>query len=371
MDAKERLRAIARGAAKKEEHTDAAVTELDSQLSELPDAVKGGSTDGATQPYKASTVVSGDLINDEGFEDTEPDREDVLADDLTQLREKAAGIAIAVDQAPESVEENARRTREFGQFQDNWRREGLWSNAVVLVAVPCSWTHIARPVVRNLRALILSSQAAWYDTSNSQGIASMRNSCVRAFLDGYEGQNGPGQFSHLFMADADMLYPPHTLKQLVRDDKDIVAGLACSRHPDPKVREATGKVYYPNTFSMKADGDNYIFHSVTQMPPHGLHQCGRVSMGGILIKREVLEQMPPPWFDEGERQRMSSGKITRVGEDIYFFAKAAKCGFEVWCDTTLPYGHLIEAAVYPAQTVEGVPGHTIRSISEGVGYAYH
>lgn len=57
----------------------------------------------------------------------------------------------------------------------------------------------------------------------------------------------------------------------------------------------------------------------------------------MLIRREVLEAVEPPWFEYGDRS-----------EDIMFCEKAKAAGFEIYCDLSARLGHITTAVVWPA-----------------------
>ena len=52
-------------------------------------------------------------------------------------------------------------------------------------------------------------------------------------------------------------------------------------------------------------------------------------MACTLIKREVLENMPQPWFFP-----------TNNGEDLSFCKRATDAGYKIYCDTELICGHV-------------------------------
>jgi len=71
-------------------------------------------------------------------------------------------------------------------------------------------------------------------------------------------------------------------------------------------------------------------------PPSTLIKVGAVPAGFLLIKREVLEKTPPPWFVYG-----SSEFTKKHGEDIYFSMKTRKAGFSLFVDTYVELLHYV------------------------------
>jgi len=54
-----------------------------------------------------------------------------------------------------------------------------------------------------------------------------------------------------------------------------------------------------------------------------------VGMASTLIKREVFEKTPKPWFFPEPN----------LGEDLAFCIRAKEQGFKIYCDTNLICGH--------------------------------
>lgn len=128
----------------------------------------------------------------------------------------------------------------------------------------------------------------------------------------------------LFMADDDMIFPPDTLDKLVANDKDIV-GVAY--HP----RSETGQIvkFLDETHAIKLEQSNDPKYKTT-------FECHATGTGIILIKTEVFRKTPRPWF---AFEYHPTGQC-KLGEDWYFCREAKKVGFKVWCDPTIPIGHI-------------------------------
>lgn len=236
-------------------------------------------------------------------------------------------------------------------YAANPSRAPLWDNCFVQLATICNLRDVPVEFADCREEIMVPARYARARIRSSNGIDQMRNAAVKMMLE--------HRFTHILMLDVDMIYPPDTLHRLVMADKDIVAGIACDRLP---AKDFNGEATFRQTFAhrMPESGRFFMAHMVTMPSPPSLYRCGRVSMGGCLIKRHVFEKMKRPWFFDGVFQKMPSGENHRVGEDVYFFTKAQEAGFEVWCDTSLRYGHLVAAAVYPTQDAAGNPGYAIR-----------
>lgn len=136
---------------------------------------------------------------------------------------------------------------------------------------------------------------------------------------------------YLFMVDDDMLAPFDLFYKLVADDKDIVAPLAFTRNPN----HAPVCMILREGFDHSVNKPYAFKENIMSYPRDTLFQCDAVGFGAVLIKRRVLEAMPPNMF-------LSSSPI---GEDIEFCDKARKLGFEVWMDSRVKLGHLGDSVV--------------------------
>lgn len=160
--------------------------------------------------------------------------------------------------------------------------------------------------------------------------------------------------THIFLMDMDMIYPPETLRDLLkimhRTDADMVGGL-CYRGYDPY--------------------DPLIWHPVEERPLIPFHdfQFGDVvesSKSGaacLLVKREVFLALEPPWFRFTE-QLDDKNRWVRRGADVYFTKNATKAGFKLLVNTAYDIGHIREEVVdrnkwilgQILKQVEGIPG---------------
>lgn len=135
-----------------------------------------------------------------------------------------------------------------------------------------------------------------------------RNNLVRAFF----GSENVNDYTHLVWIDSDMIFPTDAVKVLIDHDKDIVGVNYCARQGYPR---------------FTASKDNKPF--VTAPESTGLEKVDVLGLGLVAIKKEVLKKIGYPWFDFitiGDRI---------MGEDEYFFSKAASEEYEPWVDQDL------------------------------------
>jgi len=127
-----------------------------------------------------------------------------------------------------------------------------------------------------------------------------------------------GKYEWLFFIDSDMTFPPDTLKKLLAHDAPIVSGLAFKRQWPPR----------PTIYKADDDDMNTI-RNLTEWEE--IQPIDAAGCACLLIRREVFEQIPQPWFGLSE---------WGAAEDISFFTRVKKAGIPAICDTTIPIGHV-------------------------------
>ena len=130
--------------------------------------------------------------------------------------------------------------------------------------------------------------------------------------------NDSRDFTHLFFVDSDMVFEPDVLDKLLAHDKDIVGARYFKRQGVEKEPVVKTRYDMPGV----------------QMPNH-IFKNYAAATGCLLIKREVFEKIPRPWFSMGTPEKQE-------GEDIYFSRRARECGIEIFLDPTLSVGHVGE-----------------------------
>jgi hypothetical protein len=116
--------------------------------------------------------------------------------------------------------------------------------------------------------------------------------------------------THLLFLDSDLTFPADTLARLLSHGKDIVGGLYVQRVPP----------HHP--LGVTLDGKH---EAVTE----GLKQMQTMPTGCLLLKLEIFDKLPKPWFNT----KQVGEKI--MGEDYYFCERAREAGFHIWCDGDL------------------------------------
>jgi GT2 family glycosyltransferase len=132
----------------------------------------------------------------------------------------------------------------------------------------------------------------------------------------------------MFFLDDDVIPPPDTINRLLAYNADIVGGLYYRRQMPPApvmMRDVEG------------EGGQWI----TDYPPGSLVEADLIGSGCMLVKRKVLEIMPPPWFEwKCDPYRWPDLKpYERCSEDYDFCRKARALGFKLYVDTSIQCHH--------------------------------
>jgi len=140
--------------------------------------------------------------------------------------------------------------------------------------------------------------------------------CARNDLATKAFQDKP---DYVLWLDADMSYPEDTPERLMKHDKLVISGLTLLKGNGlPMLFNFIG-----NSFDVRNAGIRT-----------GLMKVDVASMGGLLVKTTVFEKLKFPYFNTGWSKAMY------VGEDIYFYKQCKNKGIEIWCDTSLKFGHM-------------------------------
>ena len=131
---------------------------------------------------------------------------------------------------------------------------------------------------------------------------------------------------YLLMVDDDMALPLTLLDKLISNGKDI-CGVAY--HP----RSETGRTikYLDETHAIRLEDPEIKSNPKYQ----DVFECHATGTGIILIKCDVFNKIPRPWFmfeyhDTGQ---------CKLGEDWYFCEKAKKHNIKTHADPTIKVGH--------------------------------
>ena len=129
----------------------------------------------------------------------------------------------------------------------------------------------------------------------------------------------------ILFIDSDMRFPHDLIEIMLSRDVGIVGVNATTRRANTLPTAV-------NLHKEHDDEGNIIKHHWTKVDSRGkegMEAVTAIGFGAVMIRREVLEKVPQPWFDAGW------GATGIIGEDIHFCVKARDNGFEVYCDHEL------------------------------------
>ena len=142
--------------------------------------------------------------------------------------------------------------------------------------------------------------------------------------------------------DSDMVFPPETLKYLLKEmdetGADLISGLYFRRcAPFSPVAFDTLEIK-----DGKASWTDYTGELT------GLHEVGGVGFGCVLQKTGMLLDMAATYGD-------FFGPIAKVGEDLAFCWRARQLGYKIMLDCNLKLGH-VGHTVFTQQYFEALQG---------------
>ena len=160
---------------------------------------------------------------------------------------------------------------------------------------------------------------------------------------------------YLMCIDSDIVWTPDDIEKLIAADKDVVSGIYANRQPvcnDPPT-------YTPCLYKRVPAGEYAVMMTI----PQELCRVDASGMGFVLIRRRVVEKMvelipelgyPFDFLPISEINGKDNGKTGLVGEDMCFFHRLHKAGFELWCEPSVQVGHLKTMAIYPTNYIKEV-----------------
>ena len=128
--------------------------------------------------------------------------------------------------------------------------------------------------------------------------------------------------THLMFIDADMTFLPAAIPTLIQRGLPIVGAPYVMKTP-------------PHSNIIKRlEGDKIVGwgHKMPTEP----FRCLSVGTGFMLIDVTAFSKIEPPYF------RIELEGVHMIGEDVSFCRRMNQAGVEVWCDPTIPIGHIGE-----------------------------
>lgn len=127
---------------------------------------------------------------------------------------------------------------------------------------------------------------------------------------------------YILWIDADMRFPKDTIERLISLDKPIVGVNATTRVLPVK---GTAK-----NLEIDLEKQENTWHTIVSKDKTGVEKVTAIGCGVMMVKREVFENTPRPWF---WFEHLPGGQL--LGEDVYFCVKAQDAGYDTYCDHDL------------------------------------
>ena len=217
------------------------------------------------------------------------------------------------------------------RWKDDGFKEGSKSMKRVLVAVPHTGILRAELVAYLLNLVDRCARGNGVrlsvDLSWGMPVDSNRNSIGKKLL---ETDN-----EWLLTIDSDIKPPPMVLEELLNHNKKIVGAVCWSSMGGEKGgRWESFGIPYPVIMSKNPEGGWNVDRGVSSSEER-LVECDAGSTACLLLHREVLEAIEPPWF----RLQYDEEGVCNAGEDFTFFDKVKAKGYGVYVDLALQCGH--------------------------------
>jgi len=129
---------------------------------------------------------------------------------------------------------------------------------------------------------------------------------------------------YVFMLGDDVLVPPETIVRLWTRNLDLVTGIYWT------------KSYPTLPYIWKDKGTKGPF---VDWKFGELFKIDYAGCDCLMIKTEVLRKMEPPWFSVDWSFDKTKTPAPFTTEDFYFYEKAKKLGYDLWCDSSIQCLH--------------------------------
>ena len=128
--------------------------------------------------------------------------------------------------------------------------------------------------------------------------------------------------------DSDMVFAPDTLQRMLKvcqDNSIDFLTAVCFRRKPP---------YTPCLFDRLEKVDKGASYTALLSVPEGLFKVGGCGFAGVLVSTQVILDVAAKF-----NGRMFD-PIEGFGEDVSFCWRARQCGYDIWCDSGIEFGHV-------------------------------
>jgi len=187
----------------------------------------------------------------------------------------------------------------------------------IMIAIPC----MDQVPVLFMRSLVLLQKPDNCTLALKQGslVYTSRNELAIQAIE--------SESDLVFWVDSDMTFQPDTLLRMIdvltKNNLDILTAL-CFRRVKP---------YTPTLFDkLEIKGEAAEWTEFRDIP-NELFEVGGCGLAGMLMKTDVF-------FDVQNTFGNMFAPIGNNGEDVAFCWRARQCGYHIYCDPTIVFGHV-------------------------------
>ena len=132
---------------------------------------------------------------------------------------------------------------------------------------------------------------------------------------------------YVLWLDSDMVFAPDTLIRMLKvckdNDIDFLTAVCFRRKPP----------YTPCLFDRLEKVEKGASYTALLSVPEGLFKVGGCGFAGVLMSSDVLLSV------QSKFGRMFD-PMDGFGEDVSFCWRARQCGYDIWCDSSIEFGHV-------------------------------
>lgn len=190
-------------------------------------------------------------------------------------------------------------------------------------------TFIAIPSMDNIPALFGQSLALLQRAGDTQ-IGWEVGSLVYNARNNLARQAIKSEADWVLWLDSDMVFAPDTLQRMLKvcteNDIDFLTAVCFRRKPP----------YTPCLFDRLdlLPDDKGASYTALLSVPEGRFKVGGCGFAGVLMSLDVLLSVQSKF-----NGRMFD-PLTGMGEDVSFCWRARECGYDIWCDSSIEFGHV-------------------------------
>ena len=205
----------------------------------------------------------------------------------------------------------------------------------ILIAVP-TFETITPDTFKSIYGLDKCGNWVVFDFVRGYDCATARNNIAQQCLN--------EKADYVLMVDNDVTLPPDALKNLLSHNERVVLGFYAHRDNDNVYKGRTcvcrlyqpdGEAYFNYPLESEYTADEMRAFRNANVNKVQIHGGG---MGCALIKADVFQQLPYPWYDWVNYHDANRGMLS---EDLYFCELCKQYGIPIYTDPRVGCGHLM------------------------------